>query len=112
MRSTRADDYQDVPRPVAVMAKDFPAGATTGRHSHPRAQLLYATTRLMGATAEGGTWAVPAGHGRTAGVSGRPHLTGHSVDRRETRRSIIPGKQTRARRIRWRRHHFLASACV
>jgi hypothetical protein len=62
MRSTRADDYQDVPRPVAVMAKDFPSGATTGRHGHLRAQLLYATAGLMVATTADGTWAVPAGH--------------------------------------------------
>ncbi|WP_431858182.1 AraC family transcriptional regulator [Azospirillum sp.] len=62
MRSTLADDYQDVPRLVAVMAKDFPSGAATGRHSHPRAQLLYATAGLMVATTEGGTWAVPTGH--------------------------------------------------
>lgn len=62
MRSTRADDYQDVPRPVAVMAKDFPSGATTGRHGHSRAQLLYATAGLMVATTGDGTWAVPAGH--------------------------------------------------
>ncbi len=62
MRSTLADDYQNVPRPVAVMAKDFPSGVTTGRHGHPRAQFLYATAGLMVATAEDGTWAVPAGH--------------------------------------------------
>jgi AraC-like DNA-binding protein len=62
MRSTRADDYQDVPRPVAVMAKDFAAGAATGRHRHNRAQLLYATSGLMIATMDDGTWAVPAGH--------------------------------------------------
>lgn len=62
MRSTLTADYQDVPRPVAVMAKDFPPGATTGRHAHPRAQLLYATAGLMVATTDEGTWAVPAGH--------------------------------------------------
>jgi AraC-like DNA-binding protein len=62
MRSLQADDYQDVPRPVAVMAKDFASGSTTGRHSHPRAQLLYATAGLMVATTENGTWVVPAGH--------------------------------------------------
>ena len=53
VRSTRSGDYQDVPRPVAVMAKDFPSGATTGRHGHSRAQLLYATAGLMVATTEG-----------------------------------------------------------
>jgi hypothetical protein len=62
MRSLQADDYQDVPRPVAVMAKDFASGSTTGRHSHLRAQLLYATAGLMVATTENGTWVVPAGH--------------------------------------------------
>lgn len=62
MRSTLADDYQNAPRPVAVMAKDFPSGSTTGRHGHPRAQLLYATAGLMVATTKDGTWAVPAGH--------------------------------------------------
>ena len=29
-RSTDRDDYQDVPRPVAAMAKDFAAGRLTG----------------------------------------------------------------------------------
>ncbi|CAM5181589.1 AraC family transcriptional regulator [Bosea thiooxidans] len=62
MRSTRADDYQHVPRPVAVLAKEFASGATTGRHSHPRAQLLYAIEGLMIAATDDGTWAVPAGH--------------------------------------------------
>lgn len=62
MRSTLASDYQDVPRPVAVMRKDFAAGVATGRHSHPRAQLLYAASGLMMATTAGGAWAVPQGH--------------------------------------------------
>lgn len=62
MRSTVAADYQDVPRPVAVMGKRFAAGAATGRHSHPRAQLLYAAAGLMTATTERGAWVVPEGH--------------------------------------------------
>ncbi len=62
MRSIRAEDYQDVPRAVAVMPKTFAAGARTERHFHPRAQLLYATAGLMMATAEDGTWVVPEGH--------------------------------------------------
>lgn len=62
MRSTLASDYQDVPRPVAVMAKAFEADSMTGRHSHPRAQLLYAASGLMTATTAGGAWAVPEGH--------------------------------------------------
>ena len=62
MRSIQAGDYQNVPRPVAVMAKDFASGSTTGQHSHPRAQLLYATAGLMIAATADGTWAVPADH--------------------------------------------------
>ena len=62
MRSTSAADYQDLPRALVVLAKDFPAGATTSRHSHPRAQLLYATRGLMVATTAHGTWVVPLGH--------------------------------------------------
>ncbi|MGU3537964.1 AraC family transcriptional regulator [Methylobacterium sp. A54F] len=62
MRSIRAEDYQDVPRAVAVMPKQFAAGSRTGLHAHPRAQLLYATAGLMMATADDGTWVVPEGH--------------------------------------------------
>lgn len=62
MRSIRAEDYQDVPRAVAVMPKRFAAGSRTEQHFHPRAQLLYATAGLMMASAEDGTWVVPEGH--------------------------------------------------
>jgi AraC-like DNA-binding protein len=62
LRSTIAGDYQDVARPVAVMAKDFAPGAATGWHSHPRAQLLHATAGLMMASTARGTWVVPVGH--------------------------------------------------
>ncbi|MDR7035970.1 AraC-like DNA-binding protein [Methylobacterium sp. BE186] len=61
-RSIRAEDYQTIPRRVAVMPKHFAAGSRTERHFHARAQLLYATTGLMMATAEDGTWVVPQGH--------------------------------------------------
>lgn len=61
-RSTDAADYQDVPRAVAVMPKRFAAASLTDRHSHPRAQLLYATAGLMMASAEDGNWVVPEGH--------------------------------------------------
>ncbi|MCJ2132612.1 helix-turn-helix transcriptional regulator [Methylobacterium sp. J-026] len=61
-RSTAAADYQHVPRPVAVVRKPLAAGSETGLHHHSRAQLLYATTGLMTASAEDGTWIVPEGH--------------------------------------------------
>lgn len=62
MRSTVASDYQSVPRPVAVMAKNFSRGASTGWHAHERAQLLFAASGLMTAATADGAWAVPAGH--------------------------------------------------
>lgn len=49
-----SDAYQTVPRAIGVMPKTYEAGATTGWHSHPRAQLLYATAGLTLVTAEDG----------------------------------------------------------
>jgi len=62
MRSTEAADYQDVPRPLAVMRKRFPQGSSTGWHSHVRGQTLYSTQGLMLAQTDAGAWAVPTGH--------------------------------------------------
>ena len=62
MRSTQAADYQDIPRPLAVMPKRFSNGAATGWHSHARGQVLYATQGLMLAETEVGAWAVPTSH--------------------------------------------------
>lgn len=62
MRSQDAATYQDVARPLAVMAKPFPSGARTGWHAHARGQVLYATRGLMLAQTAAGTWAVPTGH--------------------------------------------------
>src|SRR5262245_14392500 len=62
MRSTTSEDYQRIPRAVAVMAKEFAAGSATGRHFHRRGQVLYATSGLMLAQTGAGAWAVPASH--------------------------------------------------
>jgi len=59
IRSTDREDYQRVPRPVAAMAKDFPSGFLIERHSHPRAQLIYAAEGVMRVTSPGGAWIVP-----------------------------------------------------
>lgn len=58
-RSTDADDYQHVPRPVAAMPKQYPAGYTLLPHRHPRAQLTYARAGSLTITAETGIWVVP-----------------------------------------------------
>ena len=46
-RSTNADDYQKVPRPIAAMSKVFTDGHEIAPHHHPRDQLLYSVTGLM-----------------------------------------------------------------
>lgn len=58
-RSTNADDYQHVPRPVAAMPKQFADRATTGWHQHPRAQLLFAVQGAMLVETRGQRWTVP-----------------------------------------------------
>jgi AraC-like DNA-binding protein len=58
-RSTDAQDYQDMPRPIAGMAKSFVDGHEIARHSHARDQLLYAVTGIMRIRAEREAWIVP-----------------------------------------------------
>jgi AraC-like DNA-binding protein len=59
MKSADRDDYQDTPRPLAGMAKDFVDGAAIEPHRHPRAQLTWAVSGVMTVTADRGTWVVP-----------------------------------------------------
>jgi AraC-like DNA-binding protein len=59
MKSTDRADYQDTPRPLAGMAKEFPDGFRIEPHSHPRAQLTWAAKGVMTVTAARGTWVVP-----------------------------------------------------
>jgi len=58
-RSTDPADYQQVPRPVAAMAKDFAAGQHIARHLHSRAQLIFAAAGVMLVSTDKGSWAVP-----------------------------------------------------
>ena len=58
-RSTSAADYQNVPRPVAAMAKGFPAGHRIPPHSHPRGQLLHAVSGTMRVLTPAGAFVVP-----------------------------------------------------
>ena len=58
-KSANPDDYQDVPRPLAVMAKDIPENHTTGWHFHKRAQLVYAASGVMVVKTRPGTWVIP-----------------------------------------------------
>jgi len=58
-RSTRAADYQAVPRPVAAMARDLPPSFEIAWHSHPRFQLIYAARGVMTVETKDATWVVP-----------------------------------------------------
>ena len=58
-RSTDPVDYQDLPRPVAVMAKSIPNGHTTGWHHHKRGQLVFASSGVMIVETHEGTWVIP-----------------------------------------------------
>lgn len=58
-RSTDSADYQDLARPIAVMAKDYPRGAANAPHRHRRGQLIYAATGVAAVTTPSGTWVVP-----------------------------------------------------
>jgi AraC-like DNA-binding protein len=59
-RSIDSADFQEVPRPVAAMAKDYPPGWVQPWHRHRRAQLLYASHGVMNVSTPLGTWVVPA----------------------------------------------------
>ncbi|MGD3111671.1 AraC family transcriptional regulator [Streptomyces sp. YGL11-2] len=59
-KSENRDDYQDVPRPVAAMARDLPDGHHIPPHSHRRAQLIYGTSGAITVGTVHGTWVVPA----------------------------------------------------
>ena len=58
-RSTKGIDYQNVPRPVAALADDYPPGHVDPAHSHVRGQLIYATTGVMTVTTEQASFMVP-----------------------------------------------------
>jgi AraC-like DNA-binding protein/mannose-6-phosphate isomerase-like protein (cupin superfamily) len=58
-RSTKGADYQHVPRPVAALADEYPAGFHDPHHHHERAQLLYASVGVMLVTTEHASFVVP-----------------------------------------------------
>lgn len=58
-RSTDPRDYQDLPQPVALMSKSFPAGFHIAPHTHARDQLLYAVGGTMQVRTDSHAWIVP-----------------------------------------------------
>lgn len=62
-KSEDRDDYQDVPRPVAAMARDLPDGHHIPAHGHRRAQLIYGISGAITVSTGHGVWVVPATRG-------------------------------------------------
>lgn len=58
-KSSHHVDYQRIPRSIGAMGKDFPDGYISTAHSHPRAQLLYATAGVMEVQTPDTLWVVP-----------------------------------------------------
>lgn len=52
-------DFHATLRAMAAMDVDYPDGASTGWHGHPRGQLLYATAGVMIVHSADGMWIVP-----------------------------------------------------
>jgi AraC-like DNA-binding protein/mannose-6-phosphate isomerase-like protein (cupin superfamily) len=58
-RSTRGDDYQHVPRPIAVLVDEYPPHFMDPPHSHERAQLLYASAGVMSVMTDDTSFTIP-----------------------------------------------------
>jgi hypothetical protein len=52
VRHARAEQYEDVRRPVLAVGNDYPADHTHPLHQHRRAQLLHAITGTMVVTTD------------------------------------------------------------
>ncbi len=59
----RLRPFEQAPRPLVGYAFDYPVGHRTGRHQHPRAQLLYAIEGVMRVTTDAALFIVPPGTG-------------------------------------------------
>ncbi len=51
--------YDQLPQPVVAMESRWRHGMSTGWHSHPRGQLLYATEGVMVIHTDAGSWVIP-----------------------------------------------------
>ncbi|MGV7209770.1 AraC family transcriptional regulator [Oxalobacteraceae bacterium A2-2] len=58
-RSQDARDYQHIRRTVAAMPREYEHGAEIARHSHERAQLIYAAEGVIRVRTEFGMWLLP-----------------------------------------------------
>jgi mannose-6-phosphate isomerase-like protein (cupin superfamily) len=58
-KSHNRDDFQDVPGYVAAMANAFPRDSHNTKHSHKRAQLIFAISGVMEIGTSGHHWLIP-----------------------------------------------------
>jgi AraC-like DNA-binding protein len=58
-RSTLAADYQDIPRPVAVLCDERPPGARQPRHKHERGQLIFSLSGMLLVMTRGASFFLP-----------------------------------------------------
>ncbi|HBF49349.1 MAG TPA: AraC family transcriptional regulator [Massilia sp.] len=56
--SEKHPHFDHLPRPLVVMENRWPAGTSTGWHTHPTGQLLYATEGVMLVNTDAGSWVV------------------------------------------------------
>ncbi|MBS0373847.1 MAG: helix-turn-helix transcriptional regulator [Proteobacteria bacterium] len=58
-RSTKGADYQNVPRPIAALSDEYPAGFHDPRHRHQRGQLIYASRGVFLVVTDQASFIVP-----------------------------------------------------
>lgn len=58
-RQTEILPFETASRPIVGFARDYPTGLSSGMHSHPRAQLLYATSGVMRVDTQDSSFLVP-----------------------------------------------------
>src|ERR1700743_1000874 len=58
-RRQKPRHFHNTEREMAAMEVNYPDGASTGWHSHPRGQLLYALKGVMIVRSAEGSWVVP-----------------------------------------------------
>lgn len=70
--------FHDTDRAMAAMADNWPNGTSTGAHSHPRGQLLFAIEGVMVVISEAGSWVAPPNRALwlTAGLTHEVRMAG------------------------------------
>src|SRR5271166_1257944 len=62
-RHIRAEQIEQVPRPIIAVGNDYPAGHRHPAHRHRRSQLLFAEVGTMLVETADGAWMVPPQQG-------------------------------------------------